>query len=104
VHQLLPLLGILSVFGMPTAVLVTHLRLRHREKMRQLDGMASASQVAALEVARRDLEARMRTLETIVTAGDHDLEARLRRLTAIEAANANERQQLLGSAGADHTR
>jgi hypothetical protein len=81
-HQLIPFIAILSVFGMPTALIATYMRQRHREKMRQLDGVAGARQVAALEAARQDLEARVLTLETIVTAGDPDLEARLRRLTA----------------------
>ena len=71
---------------MPTALIATFLRQRHREKMRQLDGLASTQQVAALEAARRDLETRVLTLETIVTAGDPDLEASLRRLTAQSAS------------------
>jgi hypothetical protein len=93
VHQLIPIFAFLSVFGMPTVVIVTHLRQRHREKMRQLDGTAGAAQVAELEASRRDLEARVRTLETIVTAGDHDLEARLRRLGA-DVESAADRPQL----------
>jgi hypothetical protein len=97
VHQLIPIFALQSVNGMPTAVIITHLRQRHREKMRQLDGMAGAAQVAELEAARRELEARVRTLETIVTAGDQDLEARLRRLTAQSAGQIDapaERLQL----------
>ena len=93
-NPLIPLVGILSVFGMPTVIMLTHMRLRHREKMRQLEGLgrADAAQVAALESARSELEARVRTLESIVTAGDHDLEARLRQLTA--QAEGRERQLL----------
>jgi type II secretory pathway pseudopilin PulG len=88
------ILGMLSVFGMPTLLIATYMRLRHREKMRALDAQASANQVVQLEAARRDLEARVRTLETIVTAGDHDLEARLRRLSA-QAEAASDRGRLL---------
>jgi hypothetical protein len=70
------------VFGFPASLLALFLRQRHKEKMRALDNQAGALQVAALEEARADLEMRVRTLETIVTEGDHDLEHRLRRLSA----------------------
>lgn len=80
-HALIPLVAILSVFGMPTALIALHLRQRHRERMRALETDAHARRVTELEAARSDLEARVRTLETIVTEGDRDLDARLRQLS-----------------------
>lgn len=80
-EALIPLFAIFSVFGMPTLLVGLHLRQRHRERMRALETEKSARQLAALEAARSDLEARVRTLETIATDGDRDLEARLRRLS-----------------------
>ena len=84
-HELIPLVAIMSVFGMPTALIALHLRQRHRERMRALETNAHIRRVAELEGARSDLESRMRTLETIVTEGDRDLDERLRRLSAAAA-------------------
>lgn len=81
-HSLIPLVALISVFGMPTALLALHLRQRHRERMRALETDAHTRRVNELEAARSDLEARVRTLETIVTEGDRDLDERLRRLAA----------------------
>jgi cell division protein FtsB len=93
-HQIIPLVGILSVFGMPTVLAALHLRQRHREKMRALES-ANNQKVAELEAARNDLEARVRTLETIVTEGDRNLEQRLRQLaSAATPALDGERRQL----------
>jgi hypothetical protein len=78
-EQLVGMVAILSVFGFPT--LAMYMRHRHKEKMRALETQASAQRVAELEAARSDLESRVRTLESIVTTGDHELDARLRRLS-----------------------
>jgi hypothetical protein len=78
----IPIVGLLSVFGLPTGLLALHLRQRHRERLRALETSAQAGRVEALENARADLEARVRTLETIATSGDRDLEARLRQLSS----------------------
>jgi hypothetical protein len=80
-HQLIPLFAIFSVFGMPTLLIGLHMRQRHQEKMRSLESNLHAHKMAELEAARGDLEARVRTLETIVTDGDRNLEERLRRLS-----------------------
>lgn len=77
---LVGVIAILSVFGFPTAAV--YLRQRHKERMQALQVQPSARRVAELEAARSDLEARVRTLESIVTAGDQDLEMRLRQLTS----------------------
>jgi hypothetical protein len=77
---IVPVVALLSVFGLPTSLLALHLRQRHRERMRLLETSAQAAQLAVLESARSELEARVRTLETIATSGDRDLEARLRQL------------------------
>jgi uncharacterized protein HemX len=79
--------ALLCVFGLPAGLVAMYMRQRHQQKMKALEGQASTGQVAALEAARADLEARVRTLETIVTAGDHDLETKLRMLTAAHAAD-----------------
>jgi hypothetical protein len=78
---LIPIVALLSVFGLPTGLLALHLRQRHRERLRALETSAQVGRVAALESARAELEARVRTLETIATSGDRDLEARLRQLS-----------------------
>jgi hypothetical protein len=77
-EQIVGIIAILSVFGFPT--MAVYLRQRHKERMRRLETQASAHRVQELEAARSDLEARVRTLESIVTSTDHDLEARLRQL------------------------
>jgi hypothetical protein len=77
-EALVGIVALLSVFGFPT--FAYYLRGRHKERMRALENQADAHRVAALEAARSDLESRVRTLESIVTAGDQDLEARLRQL------------------------
>jgi hypothetical protein len=83
---LIPICGITAVFGFPTGLLALFLRQRHLEKMRLYESQGNSGRVAQLEAARAELEARVRTLETIVTAGDHDLEARLRSLTASQGS------------------
>ncbi len=83
-EQLVGIIAILSVFGFPT--MAVYLRQRHRERMRALGTQVEGRRVAELEAARSDLEARVRTLESIVTAGDQDLESRLRQLTAASVA------------------
>ena len=91
---LIPIVALLSVFGLPTGLLALHLRQRHRERLRALETSAQAGRVEALESARADLEARVRTLETIATSGDRDLEARLRQLSS---AAPSEPRALTGS-------
>jgi hypothetical protein len=74
------IVALLSVFGFPT--MAVYLSGRHKERMRALENQSANTQrVAELEAARSDLEARVRTLESIVTSGDHELEARLRQLS-----------------------
>ena len=77
-EELVGIVAILSACSFPTIAL--HLRQRHKERMKTLETQASA--MAALEVSRAELEVRVRTLESIVTAGDQDLESRLRQLAA----------------------
>ena len=79
-EQLVAIVAMLSVFGFPTMAI--YLRSRHKERMRAFENQADAQRVAELEAARSDLEARVRTLESIVTSADHDLESRLRQLSA----------------------
>lgn len=81
-EPLIPIFAITAVFGLPAGLIALFMRQRHQLKMRQIETQASSGRVAELEAARADLEARVRTLETIVTAGDPDLEGRLRLLTA----------------------
>jgi hypothetical protein len=85
VDPIVPIIVVMTVLGCPTSLLGLHLFQRHREKMKALDTQASAHQLAALESSRAELESRVRTLESIVTAPDRDLEARLRRLEASSA-------------------
>lgn len=66
-------LVVLTAMGCPTWLLSTYLRQRHELKMKALETQGTAKHVA-------ELEARVRTLETIATGGAHDLEARLRQL------------------------
>jgi hypothetical protein len=79
------LTAILSGCSLPT--LLVYMRQRHRERMKLLENQAQArsERVALLEAANLDLEARIRTLETIATSGDRDLEARLRQLNPASA-------------------
>lgn len=85
------IVGTLSVFGFPSALLGLHLFQRHREKMRLLESQsAGAGAVSALEAARADLEARVRTLESIVTTDDREFETRLRRLEAATPENSDQ--------------
>ena len=76
------LTAILSGCSLPTVWI--YMRQRHRERMKLLENQAQArsERVAQLESANLDLEARIRTLETIATSGDRDLETRLRQLAA----------------------
>jgi regulator of protease activity HflC (stomatin/prohibitin superfamily) len=80
-HEIVALVGVLSVFGMPSTLIAMFMRQRHQQKMRALETSVEARKLAELEAARADLEARVRTLETIVTDGDRDLDERLRRLS-----------------------
>jgi len=79
------ILGI--VLGLPASLITLHLKQRHREKMRALE-VQGGPRIAELEATRVDLEARVRALETIATAGDRDLEERLRRLGTESGAHA----------------
>ena len=91
---LVPIVALMSVFGLPSGLIALHMRQRHHEKMRALENRAEAGRVAALETARSELESRVRTLETIVTAGDAQLETRLRQAAA--ALGDEPRRQLPG--------
>jgi hypothetical protein len=90
-QELIPVIAIFAVFGFPTALIGLFLRQRHLEKMRALDTQARVARLTELESARADLEARVRTLETIATSGDRDLEERLKRLTAAQREGAGDR-------------
>jgi hypothetical protein len=83
------IVAILSVGSFPT--LLYYLKQRHKERMRLLENQANEVRVAELEGARMEMEARLRTLETIATTGDRDLEARLRQLNAATAVNPTPR-------------
>lgn len=74
--------GMLSVFGLLSALFALYLRQRHRERMGHLGTQIHNERVAKLEAARADLESRVRTLEDIVTSGDRDLDGQFRRLSA----------------------
>jgi hypothetical protein len=78
--EIVGIIAILSVFGFPTMAI--YLRYLHKERMRRLETQINTQRVLELEAARSDLEARVRTLETIVTSSDHDLDARLRQLAS----------------------
>jgi hypothetical protein len=95
-EAIVAIVALLSVFGFPT--MAFFLRGRHKERMRAIETQADARRVAELEGARSELEARVRTLESIVTAGDHDLEARLRQLSAGHAS-AHQTPRLQGRPG-----
>ncbi len=84
-QAIVALTAILSGCSLPTVFM--YLRQRHRERMKVLENQAQArsERVAQLEAANLDLEARIRTLETIATSGDRDLEARLRQLSPAAA-------------------
>jgi hypothetical protein len=79
------IVGMVSMGIFPTVLY--YLRHRHKERMKLLEVRANEARVAALEGTRVEMEARLRTLETIATSGDRDLEARLRQLNAATAAN-----------------
>jgi hypothetical protein len=93
-EEIVGIIAILSVFGFPTVAI--YLRQRHKERMRGLETQANAQRVLELEAARSDLEARVRTLESIVTSSDHDLEARLRQLGSGSVSSAPSVPRLQG--------
>jgi Flp pilus assembly protein TadB len=76
------LFGMLSVFGLLTALFALYLRQRHRERMGRLGTQVHNERVAQLETARADLESRVRTLEDLVMSGDRDLQEQSRRQSA----------------------
>jgi F0F1-type ATP synthase membrane subunit b/b' len=80
VEELIPIIAILMVFGLPMLFIWT----KHREKMvgRQLDAAASNTAEKAAQYAShvQELEDRVRVLERIVTDGGYDVATQIEAL------------------------
>ncbi len=78
---IIPVVGIVAMFGVPTYVLKRYFDLRERRlALDEGSHRALSNQVAALQAAKDELEQRVGVLESIVVEGDFELNRRLSRL------------------------
>jgi serine/threonine-protein kinase len=90
--EIVPLLAIFCIFGMPMTWLILRTYWRHQNERLQLEQKGNPAQLAALEEEKKQLEARIQNLESIVVSVDFELNQRLARLAA--QAEAGERLAL----------
>jgi serine/threonine-protein kinase len=80
-HELVPIIAILSVFGIPGYLALKALEYRHQRKLREADAKsAPPAELEAMKRERKLLVGRIENLETIVCSVDYELNQKLNRL------------------------
>lgn len=74
--DLIPIIAILMVFGLPMLAIWT----RHRKDMMQMQVNATAEKAAQYAASNKELEDRVRVLERIVTDGGYDVATQIEAL------------------------
>jgi serine/threonine-protein kinase len=82
--ELVGIIAILCFFGSPVAIIWAVMHFRHRDKLLKLEETRRpwAGQLEVAEREKKQLEARIQNLETIVCSVDFELNQRLNRLAA----------------------
>ena len=74
--ELIPIIAILMVFGIPMLAIWT----KHRKEMMQMQANTTAEKAAQYAASNKELEDRVRVLERIVTDGGYDLATKIEAL------------------------
>jgi hypothetical protein len=74
--DLIPIVAILMVFGIPMLAIWT----KHRKEMMQMQANTTAEKAAQYATSNKDLEDRVRVLERIVTDGGYDVATQIEAL------------------------
>jgi hypothetical protein len=74
--ELIPVIAILMVFGIPMLAIWT----KHRKDMMQMQIDATAEKAAQYAASNKELEDRVRVLERIVTDGGYDVATQIEAL------------------------
>ena len=74
--ELIPIVAILMVFGIPMLAIWT----KHRKEMMQMQANTTAEKAAQYAASNKDLEDRVRVLERIVTDGGYDVATQIEAL------------------------
>ena len=74
--ELIPIVAILMVFGIPMLAIWT----KHRKEMMQMQANTTAEKAAQYAASNKELEDRVRVLERIVTDGGYDVATQIEAL------------------------
>jgi len=74
--ELIPIVAILMVFGVPMLAIWT----KHRKEVIQMELQATAEKAAQYAASNKELEDRVRVLERIVTDGGYDVATQIEAL------------------------
>ena len=74
--ELIPIVAILMVFGIPMLAIWT----KHRKEMMQMQANTTAEKAAPYAASNKELEDRVRVLERIVTDGGYDVATQIEAL------------------------
>jgi len=74
--ELIPIVAILMVFGIPMLAIWT----KHRKEMMQMQANTTAEKAAQYATSNKELEDRVRVLERIVTDGGYDVATQIEAL------------------------
>jgi hypothetical protein len=74
--ELIPIVAILMVFGVPMLAIWT----KHRKEVMQMELQATAEKAAQYAASNKELEDRVRVLERIVTDGGYDVATQIEAL------------------------
>ena len=74
--DLIPIVAILMVFGIPMLAIWT----KHRKEMMQMQANTTAEKAAQYAASNKELEDRVRVLERIVTDGGYDVATQIEAL------------------------
>jgi len=74
--ELIPIIAILMVFGIPMLAIWT----KHRKEMMMLQANQTAEKAAQYAASNKELEDRVRVLERIVTDGGYDVATQIEAL------------------------
>jgi hypothetical protein len=74
--DLIPIVAILMVFGIPMLAIWT----KHRKEMMQMQANTTAEKAAQYATSNKELEDRVRVLERIVTDGGYDVATQIEAL------------------------
>ena len=75
-EELIPIVAILMVFGIPMLAIWT----KHRKEMMQMQANTTAEKAAQYAASNKELEDRVRVLERIVTDGGYDVATQIEAL------------------------